>query len=347
VSRYSSEENAENLLQVKKKVDLGRRLLHYLGSMEKGEFRGYLYILIGATLWGVSSVVAKSLFNIGLPASEVVLVRLTLATFILFLVLLISNRNRIVISTRDLPYFLVFGTVAVLGNQFTFYLAVSKLQVAPAVIINYLSIFWVTLYAFLVQRQRISKMTVLSLLLAMSGCYLVMGGYHMDFFRLNRMGIIVAVLSSFFAAFYTLYGEKGLRRYDAWTLILYGFGIGAISCSIFVPPTRILTGGHSLKVWAAFLYIAVFSTLIPFGLYLKGIASIRATRASITATWEPVMSGLTAFFVLGEVLHGLQVLGGIAVILAVILLQIGREKTASLPAREPAESRTSETHGSH
>lgn len=31
--------------------------------MEKTEIRGYLYILIGATLWGVSSVVAKALFT--------------------------------------------------------------------------------------------------------------------------------------------------------------------------------------------------------------------------------------------------------------------------------------------
>jgi hypothetical protein len=29
----------------------------------KSEIRGYFSVLIGATLWGVSSVVAKSLFN--------------------------------------------------------------------------------------------------------------------------------------------------------------------------------------------------------------------------------------------------------------------------------------------
>jgi hypothetical protein len=38
--------------------------------MRKSEIHGYLYILIGATLWGISSVVAKSLFNIGLPPPE-------------------------------------------------------------------------------------------------------------------------------------------------------------------------------------------------------------------------------------------------------------------------------------
>lgn len=59
--------------------------------MGKGEIRGYLYVLIGATLWGVSSVVAKSLFNVGLPPGELVLIRLTLATIILALILFSST----------------------------------------------------------------------------------------------------------------------------------------------------------------------------------------------------------------------------------------------------------------
>ena len=83
--------------------------------MSKGEIRGYLYILIGATLWGVSSVVAKSLFNIGLPPAELVQIRLTLATLTLLLILLLFDRKRITISLKDLPYFLVLGFVGVAG----------------------------------------------------------------------------------------------------------------------------------------------------------------------------------------------------------------------------------------
>jgi drug/metabolite transporter (DMT)-like permease len=91
---------------------------------------------------------------------------------------------------------------------------------------------------------------------------------------------------------------------------------------------KVITGDYSLKIWMAFLYIAIFSTLIPFGLYFKGIERIRATRASITATWEPVVAGITAYFVLEEVLFPLQVLGGIVVIAAIVLLQVAREKAA-------------------
>jgi drug/metabolite transporter (DMT)-like permease len=63
--------------------------------MKKNEIRGYLHILIGTTLWGVSSVVAKSFFIIGLPPAELVQIRLTLAALMLLSILLLFDRNRI------------------------------------------------------------------------------------------------------------------------------------------------------------------------------------------------------------------------------------------------------------
>jgi len=296
--------------------------------MREGEFRGYLYILIGTTLWGISSVVAKSLFNIGLTPAELVLVRLTLSTLTLLLILLLFDRRRLIISLRDCPYFLVFGFIGVAGVQFTYYYTISKIHVGPAVLIEYLSPVWIAFYAFLFQKEPLSKGKIISLLLAMFGIYFVVGGYRIDLLRLNRIGIASGLASSFFFAFYALYGEKGLKKYDAWTLILYGFGFGAVFYWILISPMKMMTSGYSVKVWMAFLYIAIFSTLIPFGLYFKGIERIRATRASITATWEPVVAGFTAYFVLGEVLYPLQVVGGIAVIAAVVLLQAAKERAS-------------------
>lgn len=271
--------------------------------MGKIEIHGYLYILIGATLWGVSSVVAKSLFNLGLPPAELVLVRLTLTTLTLVVILFCLDRGRMIISWKDLPYFVALGFVGVGGMQFFYYFAISKIQVGPAILLQYLQPFWVSIYAFLFQKEPLSKGKIISLPLAIMGCYFVAGGYEVDLLRMNRTGILSGLAASLFFTFYALYGEKGLKKYDPWTIVLYGFGFGAVLYGMLISPMKVLTGGHSLKVWLAFLYISIFSTLIPFGLYFKGMERLRATRASITATWEPVIAGLTAYFVLGEVLH--------------------------------------------
>jgi drug/metabolite transporter (DMT)-like permease len=306
--------------------------------MRKSEIQGYLYILIGSTLWGVSSVVAKSLFNIGLPPAELVLIRLTLATLTLCLVLLLFDRRRLTISLKDFPYFFILGFVGVAGMQFTYYYTISKIHVGPAILLQYLQPVWVSLYAFRFQKEPISKGKIASLLMAILGCYLIVGGYQVDLLRLNKIGIVSGLIASFFFTFYALYGERGLRKYDSWTVILYAFGFGALFYWIIISPMKVITSGYSLKFWIAFFYIAIFSTLIPFGFYFKGIERIRATRASITATWEPVVAGFTAYFVLGEVLFPLQVLGGFGVIAAIVLLQIGKEKTspsAPIEVRQP------------
>jgi drug/metabolite transporter (DMT)-like permease len=307
--------------------------------MGKNEIRGCFYILIGTTMWGFSSTVAKALFNVGISPFELVPIRLPIAAAILFVSLFFCDRQKVMISRGDLLYFIVFGVLGVVGNQLSFYLTISKIQVGPAVLIQYVAVIWITLFAFFFQKEHLSKATIAALLLAILGCYFVVGGYRTDLLRLNRVGIVIGLVSSFFIAFYALYGEKGLKRFDAWTLTLYGFLFGSLFCWIAFPPLQVLQAGYSLKIWGAFIYIAIFATLIPFGLYFKGVERLRATRASITGTWEPVMSCITAYFFLGEVLDPLQILGGLGVIAAVILLQLSKEKRK---VRSPLEIRQSQ-----
>jgi drug/metabolite transporter (DMT)-like permease len=89
-----------------------------------------------------------------------------------------------------------------------------------------------------------------------------MGGYQVDLFRLNRVGLISGVVSSLFFAFYSLYGEKGLKRYDPWTIVLFGFGFGALFYWIVASPSSVFKANYSLNVWLAFLYIAILSGLL-------------------------------------------------------------------------------------
>ena len=157
---------------------------------------------------------AKSLFNIGLPPGELVLIRLTLATFTLALILFFFDRKRMIISLKNLPYFFILGFVGGAGMQFTYYYTLSKIYVGPAVLLQYLQPIWVSLYAFLFQKEPLSKGKIASLLLSIIGCYLLVGGYQMDLLRLNKVGIMSGVFSSLFFSFYALYGEKGLKKYN-------------------------------------------------------------------------------------------------------------------------------------
>jgi drug/metabolite transporter (DMT)-like permease len=296
--------------------------------MERGELRGVAYVLAAGTLWGVTTVVAKSLFTLGIPPAQLVFIRLVLSVVILFFVFLCFNPRRLLIPIRQIPHFVILGWGGMAANQLTYYLTISKIHIGLGILLQYFAVVWITLYAFQFQKEPISKWKIFSLFMAFLGSYLAVGGYHIDLLRLNSVGMISGVACSFFAAFYVLYGERVLQRHAPWTVIFYGFGFGAIAVGCFISPVQVVMGGYSLKMWVAFFTIAIFQTLIPFGLYFNGIDRIRATRASIASAWEIIAGALSAYVVLGEILNPLQIMGGIAVIAAIILLQIEKERTA-------------------
>jgi drug/metabolite transporter (DMT)-like permease len=90
-------------------------------------------------------------------------------------------------------------------------------------------------------------------------------------------------------------------------------------------------------MWGLILYVGVVGTLIPFGLYLEGINRIRATRASITSTLEPILAAVFAYIFLDETMERLQIFGGLMVIAAIVLLQLKSEEDPRAPVYIRAE----------
>ena len=72
-------------------------------------------------------------------------------------------------------------------------------------------------------------------------------------------------------------------------------------------------------------------TVLPFGLFFVGVNYVRSTRASITATLEPISAGLFAYLFIGESLQPLQMAGGAMVVAAIVVLQLKRERDELSP----------------
>jgi drug/metabolite transporter (DMT)-like permease len=122
-----------------------------------------------------------------------------------------------------------------------------------------------------------------------------------------------------------------MQRHNPWTSLTYALLFSALSLNIVQRPLLILSESYTVQQWTSIMYIVVFGTLIPFGLYLVGVNYIRSTRTIITATLEPIAAAFMAFFLLGESLAPLQMIGGLSVIGAIILLQWEREHDALSP----------------
>ncbi len=278
--------------------------------------RGYVCVMAAALMWASSGTAGKGLFEKGMTPFELVQIRVTLSSLLLGLTLAVFARDSLRVRIKDLGYFLILGAVGMALVQGTYFYTISKIQVAAAILIQYLSPAFVALYSICFWKERLTLPKILALLLSFGGCYLVVGGYNLALLQMNRVGITVGLISSVVFAGYSLLGERGMHRYNPWTVLFYALVFAALSWNIFYEPFHYLRAGFTVGQWGCILYISVFGTILPFGLYFVGVNYIRSTRASITATLEP-----------------LQILGGLLVIGAIVLLQLGQEGDEMAPAR--------------
>jgi drug/metabolite transporter (DMT)-like permease len=293
--------------------------------------RGYACVALAAVLWASNGSAAKFLFSEGVSPFQLVQLRLTIAAVTLFVWLLARQPSLLRISGRDVLYFVVLGTCGMAAVNIAYMFAISRIQVAAAILLEYLSPIFIAAYFVLFAGERLRPVTMAAMAGAVVGCFFAVGAYNLDMLSLNLAGILSGLGAAVAFAWWSIHGEYGMRRYDPWTVLLYSLAVAAVEWNLIHPPLEAFTHAYPIHVWGWILYVGIAGTLIPFGLYLEGINLIRATRASITSTLEPIVAGVLAYLFLGETMEGLQILGGVMVIAAIILLQLQSEEDPRAP----------------
>lgn len=306
---------------------------------------GYLFVVLAATCWASGASASKFLFTSGVTPFQLVQLRITTAVAFLFLWLLWRHRGLLRIDRRDVPYFLLLGTFGMAAINITYLYAISKLNVAAALILEYPAPVIIAIYTAVFQRERLSVLTTGAILAAVAGCYLVVGAYNLDLLQLNIAGIVSGLGAACAFAWWSVHGEYGMHRYNPWTVLFYALLVAAVEWNILHPPLEAFLQPYSPATWGWVVFVAVVGAILPFGLYYEGINRIRATRASITSTIEPIVAGLLSFIFLGEAMAPLQMAGGALVIAAIVLLQLKQEHDEKVPAliraKNQGSSRTS------
>ncbi|HVF12508.1 MAG TPA: EamA family transporter, partial [Actinomycetota bacterium] len=172
----------------------------------------YLLIATAAFLWAVGGTYASKLIDQGASPLELTEARAWIAVVGIGLIAWARRRDRRPIDggvSRTAPLLLMFGISLALANL-TYYLAIARLPVAVAIVIQYTAPGLVVLWKALVDRQKPTSKIVAALLLALVGVVLLSGVLTLsrDQLALDAAGLVAAVASSVTFAAYVLTGEK-------------------------------------------------------------------------------------------------------------------------------------------
>jgi drug/metabolite transporter (DMT)-like permease len=283
---------------------------------------GYLLVLGAALLWAISATVGKDLLAAGVSAVGIAQVRSLVAAAALAVWLAVSDRRRPTIRRSDVLPLLGLGALALAGTEIAYFMAIERLHVAVAILLQYLSPVLVLAFSAAVLRERLTAPKILAAAAALCGCFLVAGGGEIAALEANLGGVAWGLAGAVGFAAYILGSEHLVRRLSPWTVLLYAFAFAGAACVALDPTLSGLAAARDPLRWGQLAYIAVLGTALPFGLFLMGIERIGASRASITAVSEPVFAAVVAFAFLGEALGPWQIAGGLLVLAAVAGLRI-------------------------
>jgi drug/metabolite transporter (DMT)-like permease len=279
-------------------------------------------VVLSALLFAAGGNAVKALFKLGY--SPLVLAQLRIGwAFAWLLVILLAVRPALLrVDRRQLPALAVFGTIGLAGVQLSYYLTIARINIAVALLVQYLGLVAVTAFERYHRRQVVPAQVWGALALVLIGAFFAVGAYQPALLRVNLPGVMLGLVAAGFFAFYVLRASTLARRLNTWTLLVYGFGAGSLLWAAF----DVVSGTHlpsDWRVWAVMALLGLLGTLVAHGLFVLALRTIRPSSAGIVATAEPVFAGLIAFFVLGDRLQPLQVVGAAVIVAGIITVQAG------------------------
>jgi drug/metabolite transporter (DMT)-like permease len=295
---------------------------------------GYTYMTVGLFFFAVNGPVAKLALINGLESAQLSAFRIEGAFFCLLIAALFVSRKQLKVKRNEILPLIGYGFFGVAMTQFLYFVAIKRIEVGVALIIEYTAPLFVALYVRFVMKKEVSKRVWLSLFLALIGLSLITQVWTGS--KLDPFGVLCAFGAAIALAIYFIGGEPLAAKRDPIALTTLSMGVGAIFWMVVQPwwtlPWSLLSNPVSLphelgtvSLGLIVAYIVVFGTVAPFWLYFIAFKYLDSKKAAIFGLLEPVGASITALFLLGESFIGIQILGGALVLIGVIFAETARK----------------------
>lgn len=285
---------------------------------------------MAAALWAVAASVARNLFDSGVPPIELVQARALIGA--VGLGLIPGAWRQAAKGAGSASWFHVVGLgLSIAAVNAAYYLAIERLAVAVAIVLQYTAPALVVAWVAVRTRRRPETVVLVALFGAVAGVVLASELLAGDIGTLDGVGIALGLAAAVMFATYTLLSQSVAAAYGPLGALARAFAVAALVWIVFQIPRGVPESLIERANIPEVLFVGIAGTILPFILYLWGITKVAAERAAIAATLEPVLAGVVAWIWLGQTLSPMQLAGGALALGAVGMLQARRREAVAPP----------------
>jgi len=203
------------------------------------------------------------------------------------------------------------------GDFWAWHWSFEHTSVANSTLLANTAILWVTLFAWLVWRERLTRLFVIGAAVAFGGMVLLMlssGRREPPTTGNPVLGDWLALLTAGFYAAYQLSMKWFRRQHSAPRLMFWASAVAAVA----LLPVAWLHGDPlwpgSWSVWGALIGLGVVSHACGQGLIAYGLGGVPASLASVLLLVQPVTTAFLGVWILDQPLVPWQVAGAVVVV---------------------------------
>ncbi|WP_335990988.1 EamA family transporter [Glycomyces sp. MUSA5-2] len=289
---------------------------------------GVTLVLLASLFFGVCGPFGKVVIQAGLTPIQVTWLRICGVGLLALAVAAVPLVRTLRGGTR-LPWgaLALFGLTAIAAVQAFYFIAVERLPVGIALLLEFMGPIVVVAWVRFVRRTILPRSAVIGVLLSLVGLCIVVEVW--SGLRLDAVGLIAGSAAAACQATYFLSGEKLTARVDVRVLLAVGFAVGAVALAPLAAPwaldwavlsSQVTLGGVDTTGLVSIVALVV-CTAVAYGLGLSGLRFVSAPVAGAIGYAEVVVASLAAWALLGEALTVPQVVGGLVVIAGVFTAQ--------------------------
>ncbi|MCQ2519453.1 MAG: EamA family transporter [Lachnospiraceae bacterium] len=307
--------------------------------------KGLLMVVLAGICWGVISLMIKPLNEQGLGSLEISALRTIFAAIMLFVFLLIKDRNALKIDIKDIWMFVGTGILSLTFFSVCYFYTIVNSGAAIAVVLLYTSPVFVMLMSAVIFKEKLTPKKVLCLILTLAGCTLV-AGLIGNTTALGLKAIIVGLGAGFGYALYSIFGTFATKKYKSLTITFYTLLLAGVALAVFAGPAKLIKQ-INLDTIPYLLSIALICTVIPYIAYTYGLAGMEAGMAAVLVTIEPLVGSLIGIFIWKEEATAYKIIGILMIFAAIVVLGLSATETGSTKkenrcASGPKNSKTTE-----
>ena len=300
--------------------------------------RSELLLILSALMFASNGIASKLLLDGHITPWRLAQIRAISACAILAIYLWRKAPTTFRIKRSEILPLVSYGVLGIAMVQALYFLAISRMHVSIALLIEFTAPVWIVVYLRVIKRKHVPNQMWLALLLALSGLALI--AQIWDGLTLDGIGVIAGFGASFMLAYYFLCGEALSENRDNQSITMWGFFFAGLAWCLVLPvwsfpfdvfmksiPLEGALEGNSAPGWVLILYVVLVGTIFPYLCVMVGLRNLKASTTSAFGLLEPIFVGIIAWFWLSESWTVIQLAGGVVVIAGIYMADQARSKT--------------------